>query len=128
MSENEVLERLNAALDEAFKRLWICKNSDRAKFLGCASSYYSEVINGSTNLSDRFLKNAAEKLQINSDWVRTGEGDMLNNGVIQNNNNGDNINGQNVNVNKSEDALLDLLKKKDEQIDKLLGIIEKMNG
>lgn len=67
--------------------------------------------------------------QLDMRWLLTGEGSMLRDGgyVVQNNRDGDNIHGNNVNVDKSEAALLELLKKKDEQIDKLLGIIEKLN-
>lgn len=46
----------------------------------------------------------------------------------QTNVNGDNINGGSVTVNKTEnEKLLELLKKKDEQIDRLLSIIEKLS-
>lgn len=53
--------------------------------------------------------------------------------IFQNNQNGDNINGQSVTVNKTEtDKLLEalnacheLLRKKDEQIDRLLTLLER---
>ena len=50
------------------------------------------------------------------------------NRVVQQNQSGDNINGHSVTVNKTEtDSFIELLKKKDEQIDRLLSIIEKLN-
>lgn len=97
-------------------------------------------------LSNGYLNNfkgafGAEKLEyilsafpnLNKVWLLTGEGNMLNPSIVQNNQNGDNINGQSVKVENKTDAekLLDtikecheLLKKKDEQIDRLLTLLE----
>ena len=48
--------------------------------------------------------------------------------IHQGNINGDNINGHNVTVNKADfDKLISLLNKRDEQIDRLLRIIENLN-
>lgn len=64
-------------------------------------------------------------------WLLTGEGEMLNAKVIQNNESGDNINGHSVTVNKTEKDYLEIIKKQSdqlsksqEQIDRLLSIIE----
>lgn len=63
---------------------------------------------------------------LNGEWLLTGVGNMLKNSIIQTNQNGDNINGHNVTVNKTEVVqLIELLKKKDEQIDRLLTLLEK---
>jgi translation elongation factor EF-4 len=69
-------------------------------------------------------------------WLTTGEGEMLRNGVNQTNVEGDNIQGHNFTVNKSQvDALLEIIKTKDEQlsksqeqIDKLVEIIGKLTN
>lgn len=74
--------------------------------------------------------------KLNRDWLLYGEGEMLKGGVIQNNEQGDNISGQSVTVSKADtDALLDALKRKDEQlsksqeqIDELIGIIKNMSN
>lgn len=81
-------------------------------------------------MSDAFLRNISEKLNINSQWIVTGDGEMfLDKKIIQQNKNGDNIQGHSVTVNKTEtEYFIELLKKKDEQIDRLLTIIEKMQG
>lgn len=83
-------------------------------------------------------KDVAEKIQakylnINIAWLLAGEGEMLNPSIVQNNQNGDNINGHSVTVNKTEKDYLDIIKaqseqisKSQEQIDRLLTIIEKM--
>ena len=81
---------------------------------------------------------------LNIDWVLTGEGEMLKGSVVnQSNIVGDNIQGTNVTVNKSQtDKFLELLKTRDEQIsksqeqitnsqaqiDRLIGIIERLNN
>lgn len=70
--------------------------------------------------------------ELNRDWLIYGEGEMLNPKVCQNNQNGDNINGHSVTVNKTEKDYLEIIKmqaeqlrKSQEQIDRLLSIIEK---
>lgn len=72
--------------------------------------------------------------ELNRDWLIYGEGEMLNPPVVQNNQNGDNINGHSVTVNKTEKDYLDIIKmqaeqisKSQEQIDRLLSIIEKLS-
>ncbi len=123
------LERLNEALKVVFLRMGIYKKADMAEYLGYKSPYFSGIINGKEKMSDSFLKTISEKLHINIQWITTGEGDMTSeNRVVQQNQSGDNINGHSVTVNKTEtDSFIELLKKKDEQIDRLLSIIEKLN-
>lgn len=70
---------------------------------------------------------------LNREWLLYGEGEMLNQSIIQKNQNGDNIHGHSVNVNKTEKDYLEIIKrqsdqlsKSQEQIDRLLSIIEKL--
>lgn len=85
----------------------------------------------SKDLADRIK---AKYLNINISWLLSGEGEMITPSVIQNNQNGDNINGHSVNVEQKTEIekFLDtikecheLLRKKDEQIDRLLSLLEK---
>ena len=69
---------------------------------------------------------------LNSNWLLTGEGEMLNPSVVQNNQNGDNIHGQSVTVNKTETDYTAIIKmqseqlsKSQEQIDRLLTLLER---
>ena len=71
---------------------------------------------------------------LNREWLLYGEGEMLNQKVVQNNKHGDNIHGHSVTVNKTEKDYLGIIKmqaeqlsKSQEQIDRLLSIIERMN-
>ena len=78
---------------------------------------------------------------INQVWLLTGDGEILLNSmdekpVVQNNVAGDNIQGDNVSVGKQQESkLIELLRNADvrlaksqEQIDRLIGIIEKISG
>lgn len=64
--------------------------------------------------------------ELNREWLLYGEGEMLISGVVQNNKNGSNIHGHTVNcqADNSTEKLIDMLKKKDEQIDRLLTLLE----
>lgn len=121
------LERLNEVLKTAFLKIGIYKKADMAEYLGYASPHFSSVINGKLKMSENFMNLISDKLNINPEWVLTGEGEpFLSGKVVQNNQKGDNINGHSVTVNKTEtDSFIELLKKKDEQIDRLLATIER---
>lgn len=124
------IERLNEVLKTAFLKIGIYKKADMAEFLGYASPHFSSVINGKLKLSENFMNLISDKLNINPEWILTGEGErFITDKVVQNNQNGDNINGHSVTVNKTEtDSFIELLKKKDEQIDRLLATIEKKDN
>lgn len=71
--------------------------------------------------------------ELSRDWLIYGEGEMLNPQVVQSNQHGDNIHGHSVTVNKTEKDYLEIIKtqaeqlsKSQQQIDRLLSIIEKM--
>ena len=105
-----------------------------AEYLGYKSPYFSGIINGKEKMSDGFMKTISDKLGINIHWITTGEGDMISeNKVVQKNQNGDNIQGHSVTVNKTEKEYLEIIRrqsdqisKSQEQIDRLLSIIENM--
>ena len=102
-------------------------------------SYFSQILTGKVNEPTDFiykLKNLIPGL--NAEWLQTGEGEMISQ-VVQNNQNGDNINGKTVKVTKdSSDKFLEVIleqskqlsksqeqiSKSQEQIDRLISIIE----
>lgn len=71
------IERLNEVLKFAFLKIGIYKKADMADFLGYKSPYFSGIINGKEKMSDLFLKNISEKLNINIDYILDGKGQML---------------------------------------------------
>jgi transcriptional regulator with XRE-family HTH domain len=96
---------------------------------GLSNGYISSMRKGfGTDKLNNVLKIFPE---LNREWLLYGEGEMLNPKVIQNNQNGDNIQGHSVTVNKTEKDYLEIIKrqseqlsKSQEQIDRLLSIIE----
>ncbi|MCL1933573.1 MAG: hypothetical protein FWF53_07170 [Candidatus Azobacteroides sp.] len=100
---------------------------------GLSNGYVDKLGDNITLKSLNKIETAYPELNIN--WLKTGEGDMVKSTVNQNNVEGDNIQGNNVTVNKSQtDKFLDLLKASDdqlsksqEQIDRLIGLLEKLN-
>lgn len=76
--------------------------------------------------------------ELNREWLLYGEGEMLVTPVVQNNKNGDNIQGASVTIHKAEGDYLEIIKgltsqlsksqeqvsKSQEQIDRLITIIE----
>ena len=67
-----------------------------------------------------------ELFGISETWLLTGKGEMVIGTVVQNNQNGNNIHGNTVNYQgeNSTEKLIEMLKKKDEQIDRLLSLLE----
>lgn len=106
-------------------------------YLGVEKSKFEQVTglsNGFVDKSgDNIRSSSLEKISntyplLNTEWLRCGTGEMLKNSITQNNQNGDNIQGTSISIQKSEtEVFLELLKKKDEQIDRLLSIIEKLS-
>lgn len=71
------IERLNEVLKEVFLSLKIYRKADMADFLGYNSPYFSGIINGKEKLTESFLDKISDKLNINSEWIKTGEGDKF---------------------------------------------------
>lgn len=70
----------------------------------------------------RNLETELTALSVEVETVNSGVG------VQQTNQNGDNFQGNGMTVHKGDGDYIAMLKKKDEQIDRLLTIIEKMQG
>lgn len=98
-----------------------------ADLFGVSQSYIGSLLNGTNRFGKKVAKQWSEQFGISEAWLLTGEGAMFPGvGVMQNNQNGDNYNGAGFTVHKSDAEYISLLKKKDEQIDRLLSIIENM--
>lgn len=98
-----------------------------------------DIRNGKHGISKEVANKIKGKyLNINLNWLLTGEGEMIAGTVTQNNENGDNINGHSVTINKTEGDYLEIIKsltsqlsksqeqisKSQEQMDRLITIIE----
>lgn len=96
-----------------------------ADALGVSQSYVASLLNGQKAFGKKSAKTWSEKFGLSEGWLLTGEG-FITRKVIQNNLEGDNYQGDGMTINKNESDLYALLKKRDEQIDRLLDIIQKM--
>jgi len=89
------------------------------------------VNNVGENITSKSLKKITEVYpELNINWLKTGIGNMITNEQKSENNNGIGVIGNNVNNGSINDHtvvkdMIELLRKKDEQIDRLIGIIEK---
>lgn len=99
-----------------------------AKQLGITQSYVGMLMSGNKEFGKKAARTWADTFGLSEAWLLTGEGPMIGGEVQQTNQNGDNINGAGITVQKTDSEFFDLLKKKDEQIDRLLAIIEKMQS
>lgn len=102
------------------------KQEQIASMLGVSQAYVNSLLNGNKPFGKKQAKKFEEVFGISEVWLLTGKGEMVINEVHQNNQNGNNIHGYTVNYQgeNSSDKLIEMLKKKDEQIDRLLSLLE----
>lgn len=98
-----------------------------AERLNVSQSYVGMLMSGAKAFGKNTAQTWADEFGLSAAWLLTGEG-SLTCGVIQNNQSGDNYQGNGMTVHKGDGSLIDQLKEKDRQIDRLLRIIEKMQG
>lgn len=98
-----------------------------AERLKVSQSYVGMLMSGAKAFGKNTAQTWADEFGLSAAWLLTGEGAMVC-GVVQNNQNGDNYQGDGMTVHKDGEDLREQIKKKDEQIDRLLRIIEKMQG
>jgi len=110
-------------------------------YLGIGQNKFEEKVGLSRGFVHRLNDNATLKTikrieatypELNIEWLKTGEGEMLiNNQSIENVTGngivGNNVNGGGINDSSVIEGLMCTLKKKDEQVDRLLSIIEKLS-
>lgn len=94
------------------------------------SNGYIKKVKGSIG-SDKIEDIIRAYPQLSRVWLLSGEGEMLKSAIVQNNQNGDNIQGHSVTVNKTESDYIAIIKmqseqlsKSQEQIDRLLTLLE----
>lgn len=127
MSDSERIKRLEEYTGLSLNKL--------AAAIGIKSPQtFYDIKSGKHGISkDLAERIKAKYLNINISWLLSGEGEMTTPSVVQNNENGNNINGHSVKVEQTDiEKFLDtikecheLLRKKDEQIDRLLTLLER---
>ena len=99
--------------------------TDVANMLGTSPQYISAIFSGRKNVGKKQAVKFEELFGLSASWLLTGKGDMLctpihaEEGSVQVMGN-----ASNVNAGKTIDSLVELLKKKDEQIDRLIRLLE----
>lgn len=138
------MKKIGEELKSYFKEKGITQE-EIAEKLGVSQSYVNALLNSEDK---HFGKKQAEKWNklfgISVNYLLTGEGNICGDNITQHNQNGDNINGHSVTVNKMEVDYIEIIKaqsnqlsKSQEQIDELLqlnqeqfnrlmGVIEKL--
>lgn len=102
-----------------------------AERLGVKQPYVHALLTGNRAFGKKSAKKFEEAYGLSEAWLLTGKGEMIISPVVQNNQNGNNIHGATVNYHgeNSTEKLITLLEKRDEQIDRLLSLLElKMKG
>lgn len=127
------MEKIGEKLSAYFREKGITQEEIAAR-LGVSQSYVNALLNDKKAFGKQQAKRWNELFGLSVNWLLTGDGNMLSNTITQNNQNGDNTQGTSVTVNKTEKEYLEIIKrqseqlsKSQEQIDRLLSIIEKLN-
>ena len=95
--------------------------------IGVSASYIQNIAN--TISLDVLRRIEQEYPELNTEWLLSGNGEMIRAGYIANAKNGRTaVAGNGNTINEEAGEFFQLLKKKDEQIDRLLTIIEKMTN
>lgn len=125
MEEKEFLGRLKGFFKE--KGL---TQEQIASMLGVTQPYVNSLFTGKREFGKQQAKKFEELFGISEAWLLTRNGEMVIDSVIQNNQNGNNIHGHTVNYQgeNSTEKLIAMLQKKDEQIDRLLTLLERKYG
>ena len=109
MTELEQNKRLEYLIKDVFK-MSVLDFFSRYNDTKGVKTY--NILRGRNGISNKMLDAIVSSYpDLNIDWVRTGEGEMLNNAIYT-----DRI-----------DRLLSIIEEKDRQINRLLAIIEKIN-
>lgn len=99
--------------------------TDVANMLGTSPQYISAIFSGRKNVGKKQAVKFEEIFGLSALWLLTGKGDMLSTPIHAEEGSVQVIgNASNVNAGKTIDSLVELLKRKDEQIDRLIRLLE----
>ena len=99
--------------------------TDVANMLGTSPQYISAIFSGRKNVGKKQAVKFEEIFGLSALWLLTGKGDMLSTPIHAEEGSVQVMgNASNVNAGKTIDSLVELLKRKDEQIDRLIRLLE----
>ena len=99
--------------------------TDVANMLGTSPQYICAIFSGRKSIGKKQAVKFEELFGLSASWLLTGKGNMLNTPVHSEEGSVQVMgNASNVNAGKTIDSLVELLKRKDEQIDRLIRLLE----
>ena len=130
------MDNIGEILRAYFKEKGVSQE-DLSNQLGVSQSYISALFSNKTKFGKRQAQKWSDIFGFSVDFLLTGNGELIPT-VNQYNENGDNINGHSVTINKTEGDYLEIIKsltsqlsksqeqisKSQEQMDRLITIIE----
>lgn len=137
------MKNIGEELKSYFKEKGITQE-EIAKKLGVSQAYVNALFNNSKNFGKKQAEKWNKLFGISVNFLLTGEGNICGNNITQHNQNGDNINGHSVTVNKNEIDYIEIIKAQSTQIsnsqkqidellqlnqdqfNRLMGVIEKL--
>lgn len=138
MEQQEIITRL-----ETLKSTFFLSSAMIAQKAGISESNFNKMLRGKQKITPRTLQKVSDACGVRFEWLLTGEGEMREAAgcVTQQTLAGDNLNGS-VKIEGGSDRWFDMMERKDEQlkkkddqiakrddqIDRLLAIIERMQG
>lgn len=126
MNDNEKIEEL--------LHYYRMEQKDFAEKCSILPETISNIKRGLHGISNKvFNKIITAFPEINKEWLRDGEGEMIiNNQSVENVSGtgivGNNVSGGGINDNSIVEGLMRTIERRDEQIDRLLSIIEQINN
>lgn len=99
--------------------------TDVANMMGTSPQYICAIFSGRKSIGKKQAVKFEELFGLSASWLLTGKGDMLSTPIHAEEGSVQVIgNASNVNAGKTIDSLVELLKRKDEQIDRLIRLLE----
>lgn len=99
--------------------------TDVANMLGTSPQYICAIFSGRKSIGKKQAVRLEELFGLSASWLLTGKGNMLSTPVHAEEGSVQVMgNASNVNAGKTIDSLVEMLKRKDEQIDRLIRLLE----
>lgn len=99
--------------------------TDVANMMGTSPQYICAIFSGRKSIGKKQAVKFEELFGLSASWLLTGKGNMLSTPVHAEEGSVQVMgNASNVNAGKTIDSLVELLKRKDEQIDRLIRLLE----